>query len=67
MSPRPQAASQLRQRASCTASGAGSIALLLLSVPDAAQLARWRDWLAACGSGDITVHADAGAALSPHG
>ena len=46
---------------------AGSMALLLLPAPDAAQLARWRDWLAACGSGDITVHADAGAVLIPHG
>ncbi len=49
------------------AARAGSIALLLLPAPDAAQLARWRDWLAACGRGDITVHGDAGAVLSPHG
>ena len=49
------------------AARAGSIALLLLPAPDAAQLARWRDWLAACGRGDITVHADAGAVLIPHG
>ena len=47
------------------AARAGEIALLLLG--DGAHAARWREWLAAAGRGDIAVRTDAEAPLPEHG
>lgn len=45
------------------AARAGRTALLLVPPGNAAQLARWRDWLAASGRDDITVYNDPAQAL----